>query len=196
MSKKETSLYKNIPEDAYNVVFWGDAEEVTETYAAEQHLTEKQKNTLVDIVESVFLGDVARESFLEKLEEVENLTEDQKHKVVDFFENDLFSSFSDSIQQSYRQRVSEKISEAEPKKIIATSIPASAVPTHKPMGFGVPQKNMDILSAQEAGAISYQPGVSLKDTLLREDSSKTSTTNPSESTFAKKLSSLDEEEGK
>jgi hypothetical protein len=37
MSKKETSLYKNIPEDAYNVVFWGDAEEVTETYAAEQH---------------------------------------------------------------------------------------------------------------------------------------------------------------
>ena len=43
MSQKETSLYKNIPEEAYNVVFWGDAEEVTEAYAAEQHLTEKQK---------------------------------------------------------------------------------------------------------------------------------------------------------
>lgn len=87
----------------------------------------------------------------------------------------------------------EIISQSTPE---ATSIPASAVPTHKPMGFGMPQKNMDILSVQEEGAISYQPGVSLKDTLLREDSSKTNTTNPSESAFAKKLSSLDEGGGK
>lgn len=190
-----------IPDDVYDIVFLGDAEDVVLALAEENGLSKEEADLLTFEVESVFLGDAPTGEFPDKIKQKLRLPEEKLQKIISFIKEELFNPFSASIEEAYRQKVNQRMGATEIKenKPRVVTVPVSntpyapAAPVYRPDGFGKPQtqKNFDILLSQEEGPVAYQSGVSLKDSLLGESGPQNGAANPMGSSFAKKLDALD-----
>lgn len=116
-------------------------------------------------------------------------------KLFDPVQEELFSLYNAPNLKEEDLEVSEKMdstSQSEPEEVF---MHASAVPVYRPDHFGQARsRNEEIPPVVKTGPVSYQSGVSLKDTLFGAKAGST-VTDPRDSSFAKKLETLGQERG-
>jgi hypothetical protein len=192
-----------IPQDVYDIVFLGEAEDVVLALARENNLSKEDADFLTTLVEDVFLGDVSMGEFPDKIKQVLRLPEEKLQKIISFIKEELFHPFDSSIQEAYRQKVNQRsgtteTKESEPRVVtvpVSTTSYAPPTPVYKPENFGQARNRSENTpsSVVKEGDINYQPGLSLKDTLFKAGPPQNTVTDPKDSSFAKKLEAMGKE---